>query len=205
MNKPTLLALAAALATLAAPSAHALYKVVHPDGRISYSDRPPEQASSGKSAARVTSVTPGSSALNDVALPYEVRQASLRFPVTLYTAEGCDPCMQARELLVRRGIPFSERKASTPADRAAWKSTTGSTEAPVLAVGGERVPGFNAASWNSTLDAAGYPATSKLPSTYRQADAGTIAAPREVAEPKKPIRPAPEPVAAPPAPGGIRF
>lgn len=205
MNKPTLLALAAVFATLATPSANAMYKVVHPDGRISYSDRPPEQAAGGKSAARVTSVTPGSSAPNDVALPYEVRQAAQRFPVTLYTAEGCDPCVQARELLTRRGIPFSERRASTPADRAAWKATTGSTEAPVLAVGSERIPGFNSASWNSTLDAAGYPATSKLPSTYRQADAGSIAPKRDAAEPQKPIRPAPEPVAAPPAPGGIRF
>lgn len=207
MNKPTPFALVAAFAavaaTLAAPSAHALFKVVHPDGRVSYSDRPPE-SEAGKAAPRVTPVTNSVHAgASDGALPHEVREAARRFPVTLYTADGCDPCAQGRELLMRRGIPFNERRATSAEDRAAWKGTTGSTEAPVLAVGAERIAGFNSSSWTSSLDAAGYPSTSKLPTTYKQAEVSNIAPPK--AAPKAAPKPAPAPVAAPPAPGGIRF
>ncbi|MDO8292170.1 MAG: hypothetical protein Q7T29_04830, partial [Gallionella sp.] len=42
-------------------------------------------------------------------LPYETRRAQQNFPVTLYVAENCtEYCDQARELLIKRGIPFSE-------------------------------------------------------------------------------------------------
>ncbi len=200
--KTTLIALAA-LATLTAPNAHALYKVVGPDGRVAYTDRPPVDNS------RVTQVTAGSShgsADGEVTLPYEVRQAMQRNPVTIFTAENCDPCRVGRDLLARRGIPFEEKTLVTAEDKAAMKQSVGGVGLPSLKVGTQQINGYEAGQWNGALDAAGYPSSSKLPSNFRQAEA-TTAAPR--AAPKPPAAKAPppprDPVAAPPATGGIRF
>ncbi len=199
--KTTLIALAV-FASLAPPSAHALYKVVGPDGKVGYTDRPPVDNS------RVTHVTPGASASpdGDVAMPYEIRQAMQRSPVTIFTADNCDPCRVGRDLLARRGIPFQERTLASEEDRAAMKESVGSNGLPSLKVGTQQIQGYEAGQWNAALDAAGYPASSKLPSNFKQAEA-TTAAPR--AAPKPPASKAPppsrDPVAPPPAAGGIRF
>jgi glutaredoxin len=196
-----LLALAATV-TLLAPSAHALYKVVGPDGQVTFTDRPP----AGDAANRVSNVRSRASASNDdVALPQELRQAAQKFPVTLYTADKCEACRQGRELLLRRGVPFQERTATTAEDRAMWEQTTGTTEAPVMQVGGQQLRGFESTAWNETLDLAGYPSTSKLPTSYRQTSARPLATPKAAPAPREAPRPAPEPEAPPPAPGSIRF
>ncbi len=155
-------ALAAALA-LAATSAHALFKVVEPDGRVTYTDRPP-QAGGGK-------VVPvnrdGTSTGDTAALPFALRQVATRFPVTLYTTTNCGPCGMARQMLARRGIPFAERVADSAEDREAWERVVGGPEAPALRVGGQVLRGFIAVSWEETLDVAGYPRQSVLPASYQ--------------------------------------
>ena len=151
--------------------------------------------------SRVAAPTPPS-----VALPFELQQAAQKYPVTIYTSADCAPCRQGRELLVRRGIPFNERTANTPADKALWEKATGSSEAPVLMVGKQQMRGFNATNWGDILDAAGYPATSKLPTNYRLAEATPLAgreAPRAAAP--APVAEAPSTSSTPSGPGGIRF
>ncbi len=196
--KKTLLALAT-LAALAAPNAHALYKVVGADGRVSYTDRPPVDGS------RVTTVTANSGSDGEAQVPYEVRQAMQRNPVTIFTAENCDPCRVGRDLLMKRGIPFQEKTQSSEEDKTAIKDAVGSNGLPSLKVGSQKINGYEASAWNGALDAAGYPASSKLPSNFKQAEA-TTAAPRVAPKPAPTKAPAPkEAVAAPPAAGGIRF
>jgi len=124
-------------------------------------------------------------------LPFALRQVMAKFPVTLYTASNCDACEMGRSLLTRRGIPFSERTATTDEDREAWQKVVGGQEAPVLRVGGQMMRGFNAASWDETLDIAGYSRTSQLPPNYKAAAAEPLVEHR----PARP--PAPAPVAAP--------
>lgn len=200
--KPALFAaaLAGALA-LAAPSAHALFKVVGPDGRVTYTDRPPP-ASDG----RVVPVNRETGSASDPALPFALRQVATRFPVTLYTAVNCEPCTLARQLLSRRGIPFAERVADTREDREAWERIVGGPEAPALRVGGQMLRGFNPVNWDETLDVAGYPRQSQLPASY-QAPAAVPLVDRRPATPN----PAPPSLPAAPAqdtgsnPGGIRF
>jgi glutaredoxin len=195
----TLTAAAALVAAAAAPSAHALFKVVGPDGRISYTDRAPE-------TGRVTPVNQSTTGAPEVPMSYATRQASQRFPVTLYSADGCEPCNDARQLLSRRGIPFQERTLITPEDKEAMKQQVGSTGLPLLKVGGQTIPGYSVQAWNETLDVAGYPAIGKAAPMAKQADAKPIA-PR--AAPKaKAVDPqdAPAPTqAAPAGRGGIRF
>jgi glutaredoxin len=188
---------------LAALPAHALFKVVGPDGKVTYTDRPPP-ANEG----RATTVNrDGSSASADTSLPFALRQVMAKFPVTLYTAAKCEACDMGRALLTRRGIPFSERTATTDEDRAAWEKLVGGQEAPVLKIGSQVMRGFNASAWEETLDVAGYSRTSQLPPSYKAAAAEPLV-PRQparppVAAPEAP--PSPPPVDTGSSPGSIRF
>ncbi len=202
MKHATFLAPALVLLTaLCGTTAYAQYKIVAPDGTVTFTDRMPDQ----KQGGRVSNVTTSGAERPAADMPFELRQVAQKYPVTIYTLPECDACKQGRELLVRRGIPFSERAATTQADKALWEKITGSTAAPVLMVGKQQLRGFGSSNWNETLDAAGYPATSKLPTNYRHAEAVPLA-PREVARTTAPAPAADAPVASTPsAPGGIRF
>ena len=86
--------MAVALTGLVLPAA-ALYKVVGPDGRITYTDRPPSDTS-----ARITPFS--RDGLNEApapqdALPQELRLATTRYPVTLYSTADCPPCVMPRK------------------------------------------------------------------------------------------------------------
>jgi len=202
MRSPALLtSLAASLLLLATPAAHALFKVVGPDGRVTYTDRLPS-ASEGK----VLPVNNDTGRASDPALPFALRQVVSRFPVLLYTMKDCgEACALARGLLARRGVPYSERIAETNEDREAWTRLVGGTEAPVLKVGEQTLRGYAPAAWDETLDVAGYPRQSLLPANYAP-PAATPLTERRAATPVRPSAPA---VAAPSDPGsnpaGIRF
>lgn len=199
-------AVALAAASAAAP-AWALYKVVGPDGKVTYTDRPPAEAQ-GRPVPRSGDGSAAGPA-DDTAMPYALRTVAAKFPVTLYTVDACDPCARARDLLKSRGIPFRERTASTDADREAWHRQFSGSQAPVLTIGSQRLEGLQVERWHGYLDAAGYPRESALPPGWRHAAAQPLAprpapaaaAPRAPEPPAAPATP-PEP---PPAPGGFRF
>jgi glutaredoxin len=188
--------------TLAALPAHALFKVVGPDGKVTYSDRAPPGDTRAVQVNR-----DGSIASSDASLPFALRQVMAKFPVVLYTASKCEACEMGRALLQRRGIPFAERTATTNEDKEVWEKTTGGQEAPVMKVGAQVLRGFNPSTWEETLDVAGYSRQSQLPPNYR------AAAPQPLVEPKATQPPVTAPVADPsPAPvdpqsnpRGIRF
>jgi len=206
--KTTLLATALLLAS--APAA-ALFKVVGPDGSVTYTDRQPP-ANVGKVVPLGKSDGPPPSPLDS--LPTELRAAATRFPVTLYTSTPCTPCDSARQLLQQRGVPYTEKLISTQEDLAAYEKVVGSRNVPGATVGAQALVGFFADDWQSYLDAAGYPKASRLPPGWK-APAPAPVAPRPApaaAEPAPPPAAAPAPVPAPaepaapsPAPGGIRF
>jgi glutaredoxin len=198
----SLRALLFAAACAAAGPSLALYKVVGPDGKVTYTDRPPP-AAQGR-ASPINTRTGASEAAN--LLPLELRQAAARYPVTLYTlANNCEPCAEARELLRKRGIPYAERQVITSEDSGAFQKLTGGREAPVLAIGSQQLKGLSPETWNSYLDSAGYPRESKLPPGY------AFASPQPLTERQAPPQPAAAPVPrpaaepAPAAPGSIRF
>jgi glutaredoxin len=195
--------LAAGLAALAVLPAWGQYKVVGPDGKVTYTDRPPA-AAEGKAAP----LRGGrESTVGDAGLPYALRTTASRYPVTLYTTPDCAPCDQGRQLLRQRGIPFRERTATTEADRAAWASSVGGTQAPVLTIGNQKLSGFQDSSWHSYLDAAGYPRESQLPAGYSPPPPQPLVAQAPAAPQREEAAAAPAPVAPPPAPasGGFRF
>ena len=201
-------ALAAAL-LLAAPSIRAQYKVVGADGKVTYSDREPS-ASEGRVSALGARGAASQAAEAD--LPFEVRQAAAKYPITLYTTNGvCEPCNQARQFLKQRGVPFSERQATSNEDIEALEKLSGGREAPTLTVGSQVLRGFGSDSWAQYLDAAGYPRDSRLPSSYQYRAATPIIERRDATVARTGDAPAPAPLpraTAPTSPGpsgGIRF
>ena len=199
---------ALALAAIALPS-HALFKVIAPDGSVTYTDRPPA-ASAGRPVPMGGREAPSDAQAALASLPLELRQTIARFPVTLYTSTDCAPCESGRRLLQARGVPFAERQVLNDDDAEALNRLTGGRSVPTLTIGGQALRGYADTDWHSYLDAAGYPRESRLPSGYRAPPATPLVA-RQPEAPPPAARPAPvaEPIAQPPAtapsPTGIRF
>ncbi len=202
---PRSLMLAALLAGLAWPAA-ALYKVIGPDGRVTYTDRPPVDTGSRVSTLSAEGAVTEVPAQN--LLPRDLRQASERFPVTLYVTDDCPPCDSGRQMLARRGVPFAEKRVTSIDDAAAMELAVGVRSVPVLTVGAQVLRGLSQIEWAAYLDAAGYPRESVLPRGWQQPEATPLVK-RPAARPVTPAATAPAvaPPAAPlpGAPSGLRF
>ena len=161
------LALAVVAGTLASPLAQAqqVYRIVGPDGKVSFSDRPPaaSSATAGVNAANAAAASSTASA----GLPFELRQIAGKYPVTLYTSDNCAPCSSGRSLLTTRGVPFAEKTVSTANDNQALQRISGETSLPFVTIGSQQLKGFSDVEWTQFLNAAGYPPSSVLPASYR--------------------------------------
>ena len=193
--------------SLAALPAWALYKVVQPDGSTTYTDRPPASGN-----ARTTTLGQSAApAQPELVFPLDLRQAAQRYPVTLYTAANCAPCDSGRQLLVQRGVPYSERRIASDEDAQALERLVGGRTLPALTIGAQPVRGLSETDWNTYLDAAGYPRESRLPRGWAPAPVLPLAEratpPRPAAAPTTPPATPPADTRAlePPTPGGVRF
>jgi glutaredoxin len=187
-------------------SAQQLYRIVGPDGRVTFSDQPPPPSANSK----VTTGRGGSFAETGggAALPFELSSVVQRFPVTIYTSKDCSPCDAGRNMLRNRGVPFTERTVESNEDIEALKRLAGDANLPLATVGGQQMKGYSDTEWAQFLDAAGYPKTSQLPAGYRNpAPSPLVARTAPAPAPAAAAAPAPAPVAAPAPsnPAGIRF
>ena len=188
----------------AAVGALAQYKIVGPDGKVTYTDKPPTAAD-----IRVNNGTPAAAGNTAGGLPYETRQAMGKFPVTLYAAKGCAPCDQARDALRKRGVPYSEYSVSMDADIAALQSRFASSTVPVITIGSQTMKGYSSNDLQGYLDAAGYPTQAQLPG-YRWPQAVALAPPAAAPNTTAANQPAAAPSAPasllpPPSKSGIQF
>ncbi len=201
-TRPLMLLLLAALPAL---PALAQYKVVRPDGSITYTDRPPIDSNVRVTSLNRKDMPPASS--TETQLPLELRQAAARYPVTLYTSAECAPCDSGRKLLQTRGIPYAEKRITTEEDAQALERAVGGRSVPALNVGPQPVRGFSESDWTVFLDAAGYPRESKLPKNWPvpmptpMVEKNAPAAPR----PTVPTLPSAEPPPEQPPATSIRF
>lgn len=145
-----------------------LYRWIDSSGTVHYSDVPSVNAEKMDSKKISDVATPNEN------LPYETRRAKQNFPVTLYVGKNCgEMCDQARSMLNKRGIPFSEKVLQTKQDVEAFRQLSGIDGiVPVLAVGKNFLKGFLETQWNSELDIAGYPKTAP----YRAPSSSSIPA-----------------------------
>ena len=208
------MALIVAAASIASPLSQAqqVFRIIGPDGKVTFSDRPPPASSSAK--ARVSEAGAGATGgAVPAGLPFELRQVALKYPVVLYSADNCAPCGGARSMLTSRGIPFSEKTVTTAQDNEALQHLSGESSLPFLTVGSQQLKGFSDSEWTQFLDAAGYPKSSVLPASYRApapaplvAVAAAVSPARAASTPEARLaRPAPVAPAANNNPAGIRF
>lgn len=135
---------------MASAQAGELYRWVDAAGKVHYGDAPPPVMDVEEK--KFFDAGPDSN------LPYATRRAQQNFPVTLYVADKCSEfCVKAREMLVRRGIPFAEKKLVTQEEIDAFRATSGGDSVPALSVGKAYIHGFNDGRWHGELDVAGYP------------------------------------------------
>lgn len=155
------------------------YKWLGADGRVNYSDMAPA------GNIDLLSRPKGSpeDARTQAALPYALRAAGEKYPVTLYTTRECAPCKAARDHLIQRGVPFSEMQLTTHDDAAAFKKLGfDGSSMPGLSVGRQNLTGYEMGSYDNLLDAAGYPKSSILPTQYSRPAARPLTEPKPVAE-----------------------
>jgi len=156
--------LAAGLAfLLGCASATALaqtYRWVDKDGRVHYTDTPPAPAASRS----VDKISTRSGTVSDAQpLGYALQQAVKVNPVKLYTYSGCNTaCSDAKALLEKRGVPYTEISVDSADKREELKRVSGGANVPVLVVGTTVKQGFEAGMYNAALDAGGYPKESQL-------------------------------------------
>jgi hypothetical protein len=193
--------------------AQQIYRITGPDGRITFSDKPPLEATAKVTTGAAVTL-PAASGLDN--LPFELRQTISRYPVMLYTGPGCGPCMGGRTLLISRGVPFTEKTVASNEDIEALRRMAGAPTLPFMTIGAQQLRGYSETEWAQFLDAAGYPKTSLLPSGYTPPPATPLVAAQEAERPARrptPVAeraPEPAPAAVPleaPAsnPTGIRF
>ena len=189
--------------------AQQIFRIVGPDGKVTFSDRPPPASANNTQTSETTTRTGGSTdSAGLAALPYELRQAALKYPVVIYTADNCAPCGAGRSLLTSRGIPYTEKTIATAQDKVALQSLSGEMSLPFLTIGGQHFRGFVSAQWTQFLTAAGYPQSSVLPASYRPrapAPLATLTAdpPAQAASAETTLNSPPAaPPVSPPAAGG---
>ncbi len=214
MNRVAALGLTV-IALVAPGLAWAQFKVVAPDGTVTYTDRQPVDRGLKVQPLRRDGAAGSAQAgalSGNQDLPFALRQPVARYPVTLYTAPACAACDSARSALRARGVPFTERVASDDEGVRELRRLEQTTEVPVLRLGRQQLVGYTPDEWQATLDAAGYPRTSVLPSTWRQPAPEPLAVARAVEATTTPAPAAAATIApvaplAPPNPaaGGIRF
>ncbi len=187
----------------AAVGALAQYKIVGPDGKVTYTDKPPTAADI-KMPANGGNATAASGGL-----PYDTRQAMTKFPVTLYTTKSCPGCDDARRVLRTRGVPFNEYTVVTDDDFTAYKSRFNSSNFPTIIVGSKSLSGYSPNDLTGYLDAAGYPAQARLggyswPRAVPLAPAGAAPATADAGAPAQ-APSAPASLLPPPSKSGIQF
>ena len=185
------LSVAALLALLAAAAAaQQLYRWTDANGRTHVTDTPPPPGA--KNVRRINSAAGGAA---QKPAPVGLERPMKDFPVTLYSSINCaDPCAQARELLNKRGVPFTEVQVNDEEKLAELKKLSPAGEVPVLKVGTSVFAGFQKAAYDSLLDSGGYPREGVLPARAQAAPPTP-----EGFEPSTPKADPVKPEAAPPA------
>jgi glutaredoxin len=136
-------------------SAQELYRWVDKDGKVHYTQQPPARDTAKAVESRKFSSAPSGTQQ----LPYALQQAIRNYPVTLYTTPECKQgCVEARDLLARRGVPYREVSVTDERSNEALKAATGDNKVPAATIGAVTLKGFEQGAMNGALDTAGYPA-----------------------------------------------
>jgi hypothetical protein len=155
-----------------------LYRWVDSKGNVEWRDTPPPASVPAKNVQQRKLGENVISGENS----YSLQQATKSHPVTLWATDCGALCTDARALLNRRGVPFTEKTPQS--DFATFKKLSPGSEIPLLQVGTIQLKGYLESEWDSTLDSAGYPRSGGL--VRPKPAAAPAAAPKPAADGAKP-------------------
>ena len=147
------------LALLASQAAFAQqYRWLDENGGVHYTDTPPPPTAKSGERKKLKGNAVGSQT------SYELERALKTAPVTLYSHPDCkDLCQLARDVLNKRGVPFTEVSATDEAKLEQLRRVSGGTRVPVLVVGRQVETSVSADAYSQALDLAGYPKSGVVP------------------------------------------
>jgi glutaredoxin len=128
------------------------YRWVDEQGKVHYTDTPPPPSAKDAKKKNLKGNAVGSQP------SYELTKAMQESPVTLYTHPDCkDACQLARDVLNKRGVPFTEVQTVDPQGLEKLKKLSGGITVPVMQVGALVEKSVTETAFNNALDVAGYP------------------------------------------------
>jgi len=202
---PTRLLLALAIVAIGnLAAAQELYRWTDEKGHAHITDTPPPPGAKDvrKIKPAANTAVPGKP---NAQPPFMLARAMKEYPVTLYTSPNCtDPCIAARELLNKRGVPFNEIQVWEEETNAELKRVSGNTQVPALKVGSTVQSGYEPTSYGALLDSAGYPGEGVLPVGTQPAPErpeGYVSAQERELPKAEPVKPEPPAASGPYAPG----
>jgi len=148
----------------AAAGADTVYKSVGPDGRIIYSQEPP---AGGKAAKTLNFSNLPSTPMPDSVLRYRDQlEKSMQKKLsetgkprefalpTLFTAQWCGYCRQAKAYLAEKMVRYQEYDIDTPDGMRAYVESGSGRGVPVLLWKGQNIRGFSRSAYDAVLGAA---------------------------------------------------
>ena len=136
--------------------ADTLYKSVGPDGKITYSDKPPIKGNVEKKlsfknlpSTKLPAAT-SKPAQADNTKPTNNSRANAG-QVTLFTASWCGYCKQAKAYLASQSINYREVDIETQDGLAEFSQAGGSGAVPLLIAGRESLQGFSPEAYDDLL------------------------------------------------------
>ena len=151
--------LAIALGVASGAALGQIYRWTDANGRVHVTDTPPPPDAKNVQRRDLSGAS-GAVPANE---PYALQMARKNYPITLYTSLGCEPCVEARQLLNARGVPFREVSVASAQQIEELKKMSGSASVPVMLVGSSLQRGFEEGAYHALLDGAGYPRAGILP------------------------------------------
>lgn len=145
---PRLAFLLLALSLCALPAQAEIYKVVGADGKVSYTDQPPQDKAARSEALKIQTYA-GPPAVS--AYGGSVRK------VTLLSAQWCGACKSAKAYMVGRKIAFEEWDIDRSEFARAKMREVGAKGVPVILVGKQKMVGFSPEGLENMLQQAGTP------------------------------------------------
>ncbi|MEQ1559550.1 MAG: glutaredoxin family protein [Methyloglobulus sp.] len=130
--------------------AQSFYKAVGPDGKISYSTRPPAKGRIEKTLIfenLPSSKVPNAGSWQPATNPDITRTSG----VVLYAADWCGFCKKAKAYLASKNIIYQEINIDTVDGKGAFAQVSGGNGIPLLFSDGRRVQGFSSEAYDEVF------------------------------------------------------
>jgi glutaredoxin len=139
-----------ALSVCIPASAQQIYRLVGPDGRVQYTDKPPAGVKATPVESRVNSYS-GVPTVSGIP-----PAAATRPEVKMYATDWCPYCRKAQAYFAQHGIRYTHVDIEKSDAARAEYQRLGGRGVPVILVGTQRMNGFSEERLAQMLKAAGY-------------------------------------------------